>query len=127
MPGLDPIVLLDAILGRPDNIGHWQDELLAYASATAPAPQTKKEKPHVTPSDLPDRINPLVALRARALLRNSFGDLETAKGVLERLAELAGTLDETASDDPAGARPGRRHATRSARARQSALSPTSKK
>jgi hypothetical protein len=128
MPGLDPIVLLDAILGRPDNIGHCQDELLAYASATAPPPQTKKEQPHVTPSDLPDRINPLVALRAKALLRNSFGDLETAKGVLERLAELAGTLDETASDDPAGARPGPKgDATRSARARQSALSPKSKK
>jgi hypothetical protein len=99
MPGLDPIVILDAILGTPDNLGYWQDELLTYASSTAPPPQTKKEKPHVTPADLPERVNPLAALRAKALLRHSFGDLESAKGVLERLAELAGALDETTPGD----------------------------
>jgi transcriptional regulator with XRE-family HTH domain len=98
MPGLDPIVLLDAILGRPDNLDFWQDELLAYASATAAPPQTKREKPHVTPSDLPDRLHPLVGLRAKALLRNTIGDLDTAKEVLERLAEIAGALDEAASE-----------------------------
>ncbi|MGH2625627.1 MAG: helix-turn-helix domain-containing protein [Anaerolineales bacterium] len=98
MPGLDPIVLLDAVLGRPENIGYWQDELLAYASATAAPPQTKKEKPHVTPEDLPDRIEPLVGMRAKALLRNSFGDLDTAREVLERLARIAGELDKAASE-----------------------------
>ncbi|MGH9038962.1 MAG: helix-turn-helix domain-containing protein [Acidimicrobiia bacterium] len=99
MPGLDPIVLLDAILGRPENIGEWRDALLAYASATAAPPQTKREKPHVTPRDLPNRVDPLIDMRARALLRNTFGDLETAKEVLERLAQLAGALDETTPDD----------------------------
>jgi transcriptional regulator with XRE-family HTH domain len=98
-PGLDPIVLLDAILGRPDNLDEWRDALLAYASATAAPPQTKREKPHVTPRDLPDRVDPLIDMRAKALLRNTFGDLDTAKEVLERLAELAGALDETTSDD----------------------------
>jgi transcriptional regulator with XRE-family HTH domain len=98
-PGLDPIVLLDAILGRPDNLDEWRDALLAYASATAAPPQTKREKPHVTPRDLPDRVDPLIDMRAKALLRNTFGDLDTAKEVLERLAELAGALDQTTSDD----------------------------
>lgn len=98
-PGLDPIVLLDAILGRPDNLDEWRDALLTYASATAAPPQTKREKPHVTPRDLPDRVDPLIDLRAKALLRNTFGDLDAAKEVLERLAELAGALDETTSDD----------------------------
>lgn len=97
-PGLDPIVILDAVLGRPENIGYWQDELLAYASATAAPPQTKREKPHVTPENLPDRVEPLVGLRAKALLRNTFGDLATAREVLERLAEITGALDRAASE-----------------------------
>jgi transcriptional regulator with XRE-family HTH domain len=98
MAGLDPIVILDAILGTPENLGYWRDELLNYASSTAPPPQTKREKPHVTPVDLPDRIDPIAAIRAKALLRHSFGDLEKAKDVLERLAELAGSLDDTTPD-----------------------------
>ncbi len=110
MAGLDPIVILDAILGTPENLGYWREELLAYASSTAPPPQTKREKPHVTPADLPDRIDPIAATRARALLRHSFGDLEKAKDVLERLAELAGALEDTTPDDTTnhhGARSGR--------------------
>jgi len=99
MPGLDPIVMLNAILGTPENLDYWRDELLAYASSTAPPPQTKREKPPVTPVDLPDRLDPIAALRAKALLRNSFGDLESAKAVLERLAELAGALDETTPNE----------------------------
>jgi transcriptional regulator with XRE-family HTH domain len=101
MPGLDPIVMLNAILGTPENLDYWRDELLAYASSTAPPPQTKREKPPVAPVDLPDRLDPIAALRAKALLRNSFGDLESAKAVLERLAELAGALDETTPDEMA--------------------------
>lgn len=112
MPGLDPIVMLNAILGTPENLDYWRDELLAYASSTAPPPQTKREKPPVTPVDLADRLDPIATLRAKALLRNSFGDLESAKAVLERLAELAGTLDDTTPDDMAprsdrGAKTGR--------------------
>lgn len=127
MPGLDPIVILDAILGTPDNLGYWQDELLAYASSTAPPPQTKKEKPHVTPADLPKRVNPLVALRAKALLRHSFGDLESAKSVLERLAELAGALDDTAPGDLADAKPaGRAKSRQTATRRRQPASPTPK-
>ena len=45
MPGLDPIVILNAILGTPENLDYWRDELLAYASSTAPPPQTKRRSP----------------------------------------------------------------------------------
>jgi transcriptional regulator with XRE-family HTH domain len=127
MPGLDPIVILDAVLGTPENLGYWRDELLAYASSTAPPPQTKREKPHVTPADLPDRVEPIAALRAKALLRNSFGDLETAKGVLERLAELAGALDETTPDDMANQAPRGGRTARTARNSRSAVTPPKRK
>jgi len=33
MKGLDPIVLLDAILGTPNSLGYWEAELLAYSAS----------------------------------------------------------------------------------------------
>lgn len=97
MKGLDPIVLLDAVLGTPDNLAHWHDQLLAYAASVAPAPRSKRERPSVSPSDLPDRLEPLGALRARAILEHAFGDLEQAGDVLERLAEAVRLVDQAAS------------------------------
>jgi len=94
--GLDPIVLLDAVLGTPDNLGYWADELLAYSASHAPMPRSKREKPNVSPADLADRLGPLIELRAQALLRNVLGDLDGASDLLERLAEALRLLDETA-------------------------------
>lgn len=99
LKGLDPIVLLDAILGRPDNLEHWERELDAYASSVAPAPRSKREKPSVSPSDLADRLQPLGEGRARALLRQAFGDVSSASDVLERIVEALRTLDEVGQDD----------------------------
>ncbi len=99
MAGIDPIVLLDAVLGTPDNLEHWEKELLAYSASFAPMPKSKKEKPSVSPSDLAERIAPQVGLRARALVRRLFGDVSGAGEVLERLAELLRALDEEAGDD----------------------------
>jgi transcriptional regulator with XRE-family HTH domain len=105
--GLDPVVLLDAILGTTDNLDHWADELLAYSASHAPMPRSKREKPSVSPADLADRLEPLVELRAQALLRNVLGDLDGASDLLERLAEALRLLDETAragtADKPARA------------------------
>lgn len=94
--GLDPIVVLDAVLGTPDNLEHWEKELLAYSASSAPMPKSKKEKPSVSPSDLAERIAPQVGFRARALVRRLLGDVAGAGEVLERLAELLRALDEEA-------------------------------
>jgi len=104
MKGLDPIVLLDAVLGTPDNIGHWQADLLAYSASVAPMPRSKRDRPNVAPRDLAERLEPLGALRAKALLRQAFGDLADASGVLERLAEALRILDQSAVDDAADSR-----------------------
>ncbi len=98
MKGLDPIVLIDAILGTPENLDHWGDELLAYSAGHAPMPRSKREKPSVSPDDLADRLTPLVELRAKALLRNALGDLDGASDLLERLAEALRLLDDTTPD-----------------------------
>ena len=96
---LDPITLLDAILGTPDNLHHWEDELLAYSASTAPKPRSKREKPSVSPPNLADRLTTLVRLRGQAFLRNALGDIDGASDLLERLAEALRLLDETTPDD----------------------------
>jgi hypothetical protein len=95
--GLDPIVLLDAILGRPDNRGPWEADLLAYSASTAPMPKSKREKPSVSPSDLAERLEPLAAIYAQARIRHTLGDLDDASDLLERLAEALRLLDDTAA------------------------------
>jgi transcriptional regulator with XRE-family HTH domain len=99
--GLDPIVLLDAILGTPDNLDHWADELLAYSASHAPAPRSKREKPSVSPADLAQRLDPLIDLRAKALLRNALGDPDQASALLERLADALRAMDDTTPGDTA--------------------------
>lgn len=94
LKGLDPIVLLDAVLGRPDTLGPWIEQLLGYSASTAPEPPSKREKPSVSPADLAARLDPLKDLRAKALLRRSFGDTTEASDVLERLAHALRGLDE---------------------------------
>jgi hypothetical protein len=110
MKGLDPIVLLNAILGTPDNLGPWRNQLLAYSAGTAPMPKSKREEPSVSPSDLADRLEPFIALRAQAIVRQSLGDVAEAGDVLERLADALRLLDATASgsvaDEPARAETG---------------------
>jgi transcriptional regulator with XRE-family HTH domain len=96
MKGLDPIVLLDAILGTPENLRYWADDLLAYSASHAPMPRSKREKPSVSPADLADRLTPLVELRAKAVLRKALGDLDGGADLLERLAEALREMDETA-------------------------------
>ncbi|MGH9138950.1 MAG: hypothetical protein ACRD0G_18215 [Acidimicrobiales bacterium] len=118
--GLDPIVLLDAILGTPDNLAYWEAELLAYSASQAPEPRSKREKPSVSPKDLPERIEPLGTLRAKALLRQAFGGLDDASAVLERLAEALRLLDETASDVNADETSRNDTGSKSARARKGA-------
>lgn len=113
--GLDPIVLLDAILGTPENIEHWHRDLLAYSASTAPEPPSKRERAHVSPADLADRIDPLADLRAKALLRTALGETADAADVLERLAHALRQLDAD-PDETARADTGtRRRATRSAK------------
>lgn len=118
--GLDPIVLLDAVLGTPDNLGYWADELLAYSASHAPMPRSKREKPSVSPADLADRLTPLVELRAQALLRNVLGDLDGGADLLERLAEVLRAMDETARAGTADTTTRAVTATKAPRARTSA-------
>lgn len=115
---LDPIALLDAILGTADNLDYWVDDLLAYAAGHAPVPPSKREQSSVSPADSPELLALLVDPRARALLRKELGNLDGARDVLERLAEALRLLDQAAQSGmadvaPAGAGPKPSRARRS--------------
>ena len=84
MKGLDPIALLDAILGRPDNLGARGAELLAYLASTSPAPQSKREAQRLPRRDLAERLSPLTALQPR----RCFGREPTGwSGRIDRLSD----------------------------------------
>jgi hypothetical protein len=97
--GHDPLLLLDAVLGTPENQGEFTKALLDYSAGVAPPPKSRRHRQNLQPADLAERGQAMVELRARALVRGSLGDLGAARDVLERLAELLGELDET---EPAG-------------------------
>lgn len=99
MLGLDPIILLDAVLGTPENFDHWEKELLAYSASSAPMPRSKKEKPSVSPSDRPRGSRPRSACGPRPLSGASSATWPAQARFLERLAELLKTLDDEAADD----------------------------
>jgi hypothetical protein len=86
----------------------------------APAPKSKRHRSNSSPPDLAERLAPLGTLRAKALLRQAFGELDDASSVLERIGDALRLLDEAAPDEtvPAGTRqPGERrgpHLRRSA-------------
>jgi len=109
--GLDPVVLLDAVLGSATNRGVWEQELLDYAASSAPTPRNRRQRPNVAPSDLAERLEDLGATHAKALLQQAFGDLDDASDVLVRLAEAIRLLNETPGDPtpnspaPAGTKP----------------------
>lgn len=95
--GLDPIVLLDAILGTPENLDHWKAKLLGYSASIAPMPKSKRRKPNVAPSDLAERLRPYVSSRGQSVLRESVGEIDDAADVLERMAEFLRAWDQAAA------------------------------
>jgi hypothetical protein len=96
--GLDPIVLLDAVLGRPENLGHWEAKLRAYSASVAPAPRSKRRKPNVSPADLLDRLRAYVGSRGQSVLRQVVGEIDDAADVLERMAEVLRAWDQAAAE-----------------------------
>ncbi len=102
--GLDPAVLLDLVLGTPETVEAWRAVLLTWPSAYSTlriAPSGAAEVVSGPGDDVHHRLDTTAALRAQTLLREQFGDLDTARSVLVGLADLLNALDEpTATDTP---------------------------
>ncbi len=101
--GADSMVLLDAVLGTEESLKVWEGVLatVGWAAGNWGAIVDGKlvNKGRVVPDQLP-RAKRLAALRTRALMHREFGDTETARSVLTRLAGLLELLDVDEEPEP---------------------------
>jgi transcriptional regulator with XRE-family HTH domain len=93
--GADRQILLDAVLGTPETLEPWEQVLLAWPAGAGTTSSGERDVP-----DVDGAIEDLAATRARMLLRQSFGNLDQARDVLERLRNVLDQLE--AGDVPAG-------------------------
>jgi transcriptional regulator with XRE-family HTH domain len=102
--GLDPIELFDVVIGTDENLAEWEQYLLSWPSpghrVALHDDGTIEDLGPVQPDVHPRLAGPR-ALRAKLLLRQQFGDLAAARGVLAQLTTVLDVLDEpeTAPDD----------------------------
>ena len=104
--GVDSMDLLDAVLGTDESLAEWEGVLaiVGWRAGHRAVLEDGKwvNKGPIVPDQLP-RARRLAALRTRTLLRAEFGDTETARSVLTRLAGLLEQLD--ADEEPEEAKP----------------------
>jgi len=87
--GLDFSELVDVVVGTPDTLPDWADALNAWAASRADNTAAAARATSIVAT----RAAELAELRARALVRERFGNLGAARDVLQRLADLIGHLD----------------------------------
>jgi transcriptional regulator with XRE-family HTH domain len=98
--GLDPMEMLDAVLGTPETLEDYKSYLFSWPKPThRMRVYTDGRVEHLgrVMDDVHPRVDEQLQLRARTMLRDQFGDIDTARGVLRKLAEL---LDELDADVP---------------------------
>jgi hypothetical protein len=112
--GLDPLVMLHAVLGTPETLEpykqylfSWPDprhRLRIYADGTT-------ENLGPVAEDVHPLLDEVLRNRARRLLRDRFGDVDQARDVLNSLTAILDELDEGTLEEPTteGPRKTRRH------------------
>jgi hypothetical protein len=95
--GLDPMELLDAVLGTDETMEVWENELALYgwaAGRRARIVDGKFEDLGRNVPDQKDRVKRLVNARRRLLFQTELGDLPTAKAALNTVMSLLESLEE---------------------------------
>jgi hypothetical protein len=95
--GLDPMVMLDAVLGTPETLEDYKQYLFSW-----PDPRHRMrvyadgrtEDLGRVQNDVHPRLDEFLRLRARTLLRDQLGDVDSARDVLQKLAALLDALDD---------------------------------
>ncbi|MGH9099236.1 MAG: hypothetical protein ACRDV8_03285 [Acidimicrobiales bacterium] len=107
--GLDPMVLLDALLGTEETLPYLEDVLADYTGFTTHHVlidpdgvmlNLGRDQPRMD-----DRLDDQIALRAKLVAERAFGDVRQGSAVLRQLADvlegIGEVIDETtAPDDP---------------------------
>ncbi len=100
--GLDPMELLDAILGTDETMEVWENELKHFGWRAGRRVRIRDGKFEDLGRNVPDqgdRVKRLVNARLRLLFQTELGDLPTAKAALSTVMSILDKLDE--DDRPA--------------------------
>ncbi|KAA0233127.1 MAG: XRE family transcriptional regulator [Actinobacteria bacterium] len=108
--GLDPHVLLDALLGTNETVDAWRQLLLSWPLMThrmrlhddGSADYLGRDEDDVHP-----RLDILRQLQAGMSVRDALGDIAEARHVLLQLADLLAELGDHATDDSTSTTPAR--------------------
>jgi hypothetical protein len=101
--GADPTVMMDALLGTDDNFKYLEDVLGcwgAFAGRRAVFTDGKWEDKGPVVTDQLPRARRLARLRGKVVLRQEFGELDSARQVLSRLVEVIDDLDVDEEEAP---------------------------
>lgn len=102
--GLDPLVMLHAVLGTPETLADYKQHLLSWPDPRhrmrVHADGTMENLGRVA-EDVHPLLDDLLRLRAQRQLRDRFGDVDRARDVLTALTALLDELDDPTFDEPA--------------------------
>ena len=106
--GLDPMVMLHAVLGTAETLVDYREDLLSW-----PDPRHRiRRNPDGTlenlgrlKEDVHPLLDDLLRLRARRQLRDRFGDVDRAREVLNALTAVLDDLDDATPASPADEAP----------------------
>ena len=107
--GLPPMLLIDGILGTPETIPEWEQELRLWSAGASTMriyDDGRIEDLGRAVPDVHDRISDLLRLRVRVRAGELFGDTAKAREVLQGVVDLLAELDEppkAAPDEPSRA------------------------
>jgi hypothetical protein len=96
--GLDPIVLIDALLGTEETLPYLEEVLAAYTGFTphhvlidsdGVALNLGREQPRMQ-----DRLEGQIAVRAKLIAEQAFGDVRGASATLRKLADVLDGIGE---------------------------------
>lgn len=98
--GLDPMVMLDAVLGTPETLADYKEYLLGWPIPGRLRVHADGRIEDLGPKheDIHPRVDDWLRLRARMLLRSQLGDVDRAKAVLAALGEVLDELDDGATE-----------------------------
>ncbi|HVL28620.1 MAG TPA: helix-turn-helix transcriptional regulator [Acidimicrobiales bacterium] len=102
--GLDPMVMLHAVLGTPETLAAYREDLLSWPDPRHRMrrnPDGTLENQGRLQEDLHPLLDDLLRLRARRQLRDRFGDVDRAREVLNALTAVLDELDDSPLEGPA--------------------------
>jgi len=100
--GLDPLVMLHAVLGTPETLADYKSYLLSWPDPHHRLrihPDGTKENLGRVPEDVHPMLDDLLRLRAQKQLRDRFGGVDEARDVLRALTAVLDELDDPSFDE----------------------------